>query len=129
MMSNDENKTVLIVTIVKKGWGDTVIQASRKAGSKGGTIIFGRGTGVHENKKFMGYLIEPEKEIVLTIAEDKNADEILKFIKEDVGLDKPGCGIGFVIPVDKVFGTAHILCGSDSVCDLFTSDTENQKKE
>ncbi len=45
-----ETDFVLIVTIVKKGWGDEVIKASRKAGAQGGTILFGRGTGIHENK-------------------------------------------------------------------------------
>ncbi len=37
----------LIVTIVRKGWGDTVLQASVKAGAEGGTVLFGRGSGVH----------------------------------------------------------------------------------
>lgn len=124
-MNNDVDDLVLIVTIVKKGWGDTVIKASRKAGSKGGTIIFGRGTGVHEKKHFLGNLIEPEKEIVLTIAESANADNILEFIKKDVGLDKPGCGMGFVVPVDKVFGTAHILCELDPECEHKYTDTED----
>ncbi len=35
----------LIVTIVNKGWGDIVVEASIKAGAEGGTILFGRGVG------------------------------------------------------------------------------------
>jgi hypothetical protein len=50
----NESEFVLIVTIVKKGWGDEVIKASRKAGAHGGTILFGRGTGIHENKSILG---------------------------------------------------------------------------
>jgi len=38
--------------VVPKGWGDSVIEASMKAGAKGGTIVFGRGLGIHEKKKF-----------------------------------------------------------------------------
>jgi len=40
MMGTDRN---LIVTIVKKGWGDSVLQASIKAGADGGTVMIGRG--------------------------------------------------------------------------------------
>ncbi|WP_094227687.1 P-II family nitrogen regulator [Methanolobus psychrotolerans] len=114
----DVTDLVLIVTIVKKGWGDKVVNASRKAGSRGGTIIYGRGTGVHENKSLLGMLIEPEKEIVLTLSDSPNADSIIESIREDVGLDKPGCGLGFVVPLEKVFGTAHILCELHQNCDL-----------
>ena len=32
-----------IVTIVNKGHSEPVVEASRKAGAEGGTIIFGRG--------------------------------------------------------------------------------------
>ncbi|MDY0388170.1 MAG: P-II family nitrogen regulator [Methanolobus sp.] len=106
----DENELVLVVTIVKKGWGDKVIQASRKAGSKGGTILFGRGTGIHENKTFLGMLIEPEKEIVLTLTESAAADGIVEAIEKNVNLDEPGNGLGFVIPIKKVFGITQALC-------------------
>lgn len=115
----DEYEFALVVTIVKKGWGDKVVTASHKAGARGGTIIFGRGTGVHEDKRLFGMLIEPEKEIVLTITEYANADAMVEAISKDVGLDKPGCGLGFVVPLEKVFGTAHILCELHQHCDLY----------
>ena len=37
----------LIVTIIKKGYAERIIEASREAGAEGATITFGRGTGVH----------------------------------------------------------------------------------
>lgn len=121
---SDGNDLVLVVTIVKKGWGDRVVIASRKAGAKGGTIVFGRGTGVHENKSLLGILIEPEKEIVLTIAESANADAIVDSINKDAGLDKSGCGLGFVVPLEKVFGTAHVTCELQQQCNLYNEDKE-----
>ncbi|MBP1909115.1 P-II family nitrogen regulator [Methanolobus bombayensis] len=126
---NDEYDPVLIVSIVKKGWGDEVVKASRKAGAKGGTIVFGRGTGVHENKKLLGMLIEPEKEIVLTLAESKNARGIIDIINEDVGLNKSGIGLGFVIPVKEVFGTANIVCDVDNQCKLNIMEEEPEEIE
>lgn len=107
------NQFSLVVTIVKKGWGDKVVNASRKAGAKGGTIIFGRGTGVHENKSLLGLMIEPEKEIVFTITEAELADKIIGAIKDSIGINEPGYGIGFVVPLESVFGTAQILCSPD----------------
>ncbi|MDD2614810.1 MAG: P-II family nitrogen regulator [Methanosarcina sp.] len=106
-MCNEKSEFVLIVTIVKKGWGDEVIKASRKAGAHGGTILFGRGTGVHENKSILGLMIEPEKEIILTIAESSIADNIQNSIIEAVNLNEPGMGIGFAVSLDKVFGICH----------------------
>ena len=62
------SKASLIVTIVRKGWGNTVLEASVKAGAQGGTVLFGRGAGINEQEKILGIPIEPEKEILLTIA-------------------------------------------------------------
>lgn len=104
---DNESEFVLIVTIVKKGWGDEVIKASRKAGAQGGTILFGRGTGIHEKKSILGLMIEPEKEIVLTIAESNTEDSIRNSIINAINLNEPGMGIGFVVSLDKVFGICH----------------------
>jgi nitrogen regulatory protein PII len=54
-----------IFVIVDKGRGGEVVDAAIKAGSKGATIINGRGSGIHEQKILFSMAIEPEKEIVL----------------------------------------------------------------
>ena len=102
-----EESIALIVTIVRKGWGDRVIEASIKAGASGGTIIFGRGKGIHEQQKIMGICIEPEKEVVLTVIRRDKEDAVLGEIIKAAELDKPGTGIAFVIPVEKVAGMVH----------------------
>ena len=66
MSNNQQVKYDLLVTIVnraslKKWWKHL------KAGAQGGTIMRGRGTGIHETAKIFGIPIEPEKEIVLTL--------------------------------------------------------------
>jgi len=101
--------TVLIVTIVKKGWGDKVIEASMNAGAEGGTVLFGRGVGIHEHKKIMGILIEPEKEIVFSVTPVEKVDAILEEISKTAELDKPGAGLSFVVPVEKVVGVVHLV--------------------
>ena len=103
----------LIVTIVKKGWSLQVIEASRKAGASGGTIIPGRGTGIHEMQTLLGIRIEPEKEIILTIVSPEQTDTILAAIVSAAELDKPGNGIAFVINLDKVAGRVHMFTKED----------------
>ena len=104
-----KESSALIVTIVKKGWGDRVIEASMKAGASGGTIVFGRGKGIHEQQKIMGICIEPKKEIVLTVILRDREDAVLGEIVEAAEPEKPGRGIAFVIPVEKVVGIVHAL--------------------
>jgi nitrogen regulatory protein PII len=101
------SKASLIVTIVRKGWGNTVLEASVRAGAHGGTVLFGRGTGVNEQEKILGISIEPEKEIVLTVTYPDRDEAILKEIVRAADLTKPGRGLAFVIPIDKLVGVAH----------------------
>lgn len=98
----------LIITVVRKGWGDKVLEASMKAGAEGGTVLMGRGTGVHEQQKLLGIPIEPEKEIVLSVVYRDKSEAILQEIIQDCGLGKPGTGIAFVVPVEEVVGILHL---------------------
>ena len=43
----------LIVTIVNKGRAEKVMEAAKKAGAEGGTILHGRGSGVHEKPSYL----------------------------------------------------------------------------
>ncbi|RYG72530.1 P-II family nitrogen regulator [Lentibacillus lipolyticus] len=97
----------LIITIVNRGDSEQVIDATRKAGAEGGTILHGRGTGVHEKAKLFNIMIEPEKEMVLTLIEKDKTKEVLKTINEDAELKKPGKGIAFVLDVDSTVGISH----------------------
>jgi len=97
----------LIISIVRNGWGDRVLEASCKAGAEGGTIMLGRGVGIHEHQKILGVPIEPEKEIVLSLIHPDKKESILQAIVTAGELDKPGTGIAFVLPVEKIAGVVH----------------------
>ena len=99
----------LIVTIVNKGFCEEIIEASRNAGAAGGTILTGRGTGVHEHAKLFSFNIEPEKEVILTLVPERITDNVLEAIVKKGQLDKPGKGIAFVLNVEKVLGINHLL--------------------
>jgi nitrogen regulatory protein PII len=93
-----------IFTIVEKGHAEGVIDAAVLAGSKGGTIINGRGSGIHETSKLFAMEIEPEKEIVLIIADTTSTDAIISSIRKHQKIDEPGKGILFVLPVEQTVG-------------------------
>ncbi len=99
----------LIVSIVRKGWGDTVLEATMKAGAHGGTVLFGRGIGRNEQQKVFGIQIEPEKEIVLTVVSVEIKDAVLAEIVRAAELTAPGHGLAFIVPVEKVAGIVHLV--------------------
>lgn len=99
----------VIVTIVRKGWGSTVLEASVKAGARGGTVLMGRGAGRNEKEKIFGVSIEPEKEILLTVVSADRVDAILEAIVKAAELNEVGRGIAFVVPVEKVAGVANFM--------------------
>ena len=108
-MENTPIQYDLIVTIVNKGKEDVVVDASKKAGAEGGTIISGRGTGIHEHAKLFNIPIEPEKNIVLTLIDRKKTEAVLEKIMEEAELNKPGRGIAFVMEVERTVGINHAL--------------------
>ncbi|MEZ0481703.1 P-II family nitrogen regulator [Planococcus sp. SSTMD024] len=97
----------LIVTIVNSGDSGQVVKAAAEAGAEGGTILEGRGTGVNEQKKFMNFTIDPEKDVVLTLVPSAFAEKVVASIEQAVDLDAPGKGIAFLIDVENVFGVNH----------------------
>lgn len=93
-----------ITVIVDKGKGEDVIDAATKAGSKGGTIINGRGSGIHETSKLFAMEIEPEKEIVIILSKVEDVDKIVSSIKTEMKIDEPGKGIIYTQDIKKAYG-------------------------
>lgn len=94
----------LITVIVDRGKAEEVIDSSRKAGSRGGTILNARGSGAHEHGKIFNIEIVPEKEIVLILCKSEQADAIMTQIEQDLKIHDPGKGIMYSKPVLKAVG-------------------------
>lgn len=94
----------IITAIVEKGKAEDVINAATDAGSKGGTIINARGSGIHETSKLFSMEIEPEKEIVLILSENELTESIVSSISDRLKMDKPGNGIVYVQTANKTYG-------------------------
>lgn len=108
----------LIVAIVNRGFSDLVMDAARAAGASGGTILHGRGTGVHEAVQFFGVAIHPEKEIVLILTRTEERHKIMAAIAEGAELNQQGRGLTFSLPVDEVSGIVHLLAADECKKDL-----------
>lgn len=93
-----------ITVIVDKGKAEDVIEAAVKAGSKGGTIINARGSGIHETSRLFSMDIEPEKEMVIILSETESTDSIVSLIRMKLNLDEPGNGILFIQNVNRALG-------------------------
>lgn len=100
----DKNMYHNITVIVEKGKGEDVIDAAVKAGSKGGTILNGRGSGIHETSRLFSMNIEPEKEIVMILSEAEFTEAIVSSVREHLAIDEPGNGIIYVQKVNKTYG-------------------------
>ena len=59
----------LIMAIVNQGYSEEVMNAARPAGARGGTVFPARRLVNEETMKFWGISIQPEKEIVLIVAQ------------------------------------------------------------
>ena len=99
----------LIVTIVDRGNADFVVEATRSAGASGGTIIYGRGSGIHEKDRLLGVAIQPEKEVVLTLVKKAEKKQIMQSILDNTNITEAGKGICFCLPVLNVAGINHEL--------------------
>ena len=93
-----------IIIIVDKGKAENVMEAAKKAGAKGGTIINARGSGIHETTKLFAMDIETEKEKVMILSEEQYTKGIVDKIYEELEIDKPGNGIIFVQDVLQTYG-------------------------
>ncbi|HWQ79170.1 MAG TPA: P-II family nitrogen regulator [Anaerovoracaceae bacterium] len=99
-----QNQYDLVLTIVKRGFADQVVDAAKQAGAHGGTIFYARGTGIHEIEKFFSISIQPEKEIILNVVKHEHLNAILSSIVAAAGLETEGRGLTFSMPIDDIVG-------------------------
>jgi nitrogen regulatory protein PII len=93
-----------ITCIIQRGKGDRIIKAMIKAGARGGTVFFARGTGTRANLGLLGLAIVPEKEVIQVICKEDEKDRIFQAVVKAGKLDIPGMGIAFVKRLEEVAG-------------------------
>jgi hypothetical protein len=99
----------LILAFVEDEKTKAVIDAARKAGATGATIInHARGEGLQPAKTFFGLELETQRDVVLLLVEEHLSRHIL----EEIGRagefdDRPGTGIAIQIDIEDAVGVRH----------------------
>ena len=99
----------LILAFVEDEKTKAVIDAARKAGATGATIInHARGEGLQPAKTFFGLELETQRDVVLLLVEEHLSRHIL----EEIGRagefdDRPGTGIAVQIDIEDAVGVRH----------------------
>ena len=94
----------IVLVIANEGHTDTVMEAAREAGARGGTVLHGKGTGSQESAKFFGVSIASEKEVVLIVAKSSEKAAIMKSVIDKAGTQTAAGAVVMSLPVSAVAG-------------------------
>ena len=94
----------LIIAVCEQGHTETVMDAARKAGAGGGTVIHAKGTGTHQAEKFLGISLAAEKDVIFIVTLTSHKNAIMQSIMENAGLTTRAKAICFSLPVTDTAG-------------------------
>ena len=99
----------MIMVFVEDDKTDAVMDAARKAGATGATVINNaRGEGLKKSKTFFGLSLETQRDVILFLVEEHFSRHILEEIGQVGEFDsKPGTGIAFQVDVEDAVGVVH----------------------
>ena len=99
----------LIAAFVQDSATQAVLEAARKAGATGSTVISqARGEGVEKSRTFFGLTLETQRDVILLLVEEHLSRTILETISQAARFDeKPGSGIAFQLDVEDAVGISH----------------------
>jgi len=96
----------LIIALVEDQKTDAVLDAARKAGATGATVLNQvRGEGIQVAKTFFGLNLETQRDMLMFLVEEHMSRQILESIAT-IGKfdDGPGAGIAFQLDVEDAVG-------------------------
>lgn len=98
----------LIIALVEDDKTDAVMNAARRTGATGATVITSaRGEGLERAKTFFGLSLETQRDVLLFLVEEHLSRAILETIATVGEFDiKPGTGIAFQIDVEDAVGVS-----------------------
>lgn len=93
----------LVMTVVKRGFESEVLEAAKKAGHYGATVMQAKGVSKIQ-RKFLGFSIDPETTIVLMIVKDELVLKLMKNIYSVTDFKSDAHGMVFALPISLVAG-------------------------
>jgi nitrogen regulatory protein PII len=98
----------LIIALAEDDRTDAIMDAARKAGATGATVVNqARGEGIETAKTFLGLTLETQRDMLLFLVEEHLSRHILETIEDVGGFRKSGTGIAFQLDVEDAVGVAH----------------------
>lgn len=99
----------LLIALVSDGKTNKVIEAARKTGAMGATILSNaRGEGPKQARTFFGLNLEAQRDLVMFLVEEHLCRKVLEVIAETGEMDTgSGNGIAFQIDVEDAVGVSH----------------------
>jgi nitrogen regulatory protein PII len=99
----------MIIVFAEDEKSDAIMDAARKAGATGATVITNaRGEGLQASKTFLGLTLDTQRDVILFLVEEHLSRHILEQINRVGELDdKPGTGIAFQVDVEDAVGVSH----------------------
>ncbi len=99
----------LVVAICENGHSDTVMNAARKVGAAGGTVVHAKGTAGELARKFLGVSLANEKELVLILTSSEKRNEIMRAVMDEAGIQSEAHTVLFSLPVESVAGLKSLM--------------------
>lgn len=96
----------VVAVVMEQGYTNQMMDAARRAGARGGTVISARGIAEDEVKKFFGIEIQAEKELVFLVVRSEEKQAVMTAIMKEVGMKTPSHGIVLSLPVSGAIGLA-----------------------
>jgi len=99
----------LIIALVEDGKTDVIMDAARKAGATGASVLSQvRGEGIQQAKTFLGLSLDTQRDMLMFMVEEHMSREILETIAAIGEFDAhPGTGIAFQLDVEDAVGVGR----------------------
>lgn len=99
----------LILAFIEDSKTNDIMDAARKAGATGATVINNaRGEGLTRTKTFLGMSLESQRDVLMFLVEEHLCKKILEKIAEVGQFDeRPGTGIAIQLDVEDAIGVKH----------------------
>ena len=94
----------VVAVVMERGYTNVAMDAARKAGARGGTVISAR--GIAEVKRFFGIEIQAEKEIVFLVVRSDEKQQVMTALMQAVGMKTRSHGIVLSMPLSAAIGLA-----------------------
>lgn len=95
-----------VVVVMERGYTNVAMDAARRAGARGGTVISARGIAEDEVKRFFGIEIQAEKEIVFLIVRSEERQAVMTALMQAVGMNTRSRGLVLSLPLTGAIGLA-----------------------